>query len=242
MINITYYGHACFMVDLCGTTILFDPFITENDAAKDKINISDINPDYILLSHGHFDHISDVEAIAKQSGAPIIANFEIANHYGEKDFDARPLNQGGNMKLDGEIEIKAVNAIHTSSFPDGSYAGQPMGFVVCQEGVAFYYSGDTALTYDMKLISDQFQLDFAFLCIGDNFTMGIDDAIRAADFVGVHQVIGMHFDTFEPIEINHEVAKTKFKAAGKNLKLAKIGETFSAECAINRDQIKKNYG
>lgn len=229
--TITYYGHSCFMADFRGTKILFDPFITPNEKAA-HIDISTIKPDYILVSHAHGDHIADVELIAKQSGAIVVSNFEIVSWFQNKGVEnAHPLNHGGSLYLDNGLQIKYVNAIHTSSFPDGTYGGQPGGFVVGDKGCggSFYYSGDTALTYDMKLIGQTKQVLFAFLCIGDNFTMGIDDAVRAAEFVGVNQVIGMHFDTFPPIEINHNEAIKKFFDAGYTLKLPKIGETFTLE-------------
>jgi L-ascorbate metabolism protein UlaG (beta-lactamase superfamily) len=229
------------MADVDGTKILFDPFISENEAAKDIIDMAMLMPDYILVTHGHFDHICDVEAIAKQSGAAVIANFEVANYFGQKGLKTIPVNQGGTVSLKG-MDVKAVNAIHSSSFPDGGYAGNPLGFVIHGDGAVFYYSGDTALTYDMKLIAEQYQLDFAFLCLGDCFTMGVEDALKASDFVGTQEIIGMHFDTFEPITIDHDEAIKIFEQAGKLLKLPEIGETFTVECAINRDEIKKNYG
>lgn len=227
MVEITYYGHSSFMVEVAGKKILFDPFITGNPATKGKVDPFEIIPDYILLSHGHQDHILDAEMIARQSDAPIISNFEIVTDYQGKGIDSGiPMNIGGMIDLDG-VTVKMVNAIHTSSFPDGSYAGVPAGFVVSWDGGCFYYSGDTALHYDMKLISEEFNIDFAFLCLGDHFTMGAKDAAKAAEFVGTDKVIGMHFDTFPPITINHEKTAKLFADAGKSLKLPVIGETFS---------------
>lgn len=226
MIFITYYGHACFSVEVKGKKLLFDPFISGNDLARD-IDISTINPDYILITHGHQDHVLDVEAIAKQSGAKIISNFEIIQWFTAKGLDnVHAMNHGGSFEFDFG-RVKYVNAIHTSSMPDGSYGGQPGGFVITHDHGAFYHSGDTALTYDMKLIGEEFNLDFAMLCIGDNFTMGIDDGVRAANFIKTDTVIGMHFDTFPPIEINHSEAIKKFESAGKKLILPIIGEPFS---------------
>ena len=223
MTEITYYGHSCFMVELDGVKLLFDPFITGNEAAL-SIDVSEINPDFILLTHGHQDHILDAEAIARQSGATIIANYEIATWYqGVGIENTLPMNYGGTVDCGG-VAVKMVNAVHTSSFPDGSYAGQPAGFVVTGETRSFYYSGDTALHADMQLID---KVDFAFLCIGDHFTMGIDDAIRAAKFVGVTQVVGMHFDTFPPIKIDHTAAMEKCRQHALILKLPQIGETFT---------------
>lgn len=214
------------MVKIDGVKLLFDPFITGNDLAKD-IDITTINPDFILLSHGHQDHILDAETIAKQSNAPIISNYEIVNWYGDKGIEnAVPMNHGGTVDCNG-VAVKMTNAVHTSSFPDGSYAGQPAGFLVSGAEQSFYYSGDTALHYDMKLIGEDGGGDFAFLCLGDHFTMGIDDGVKAAQFVNTKNVIGMHFDTFPPISIEHEKAVETFKNAGVNLKLPNIGEEFN---------------
>lgn len=227
MTNITYYGHSAFMVEVNNTKLLFDPFISGNDATKAKIDLNQIVPDYILLTHGHQDHILDAESISKQTGAPIIANFEVASWYQKMGLEnAMPMNHGGTLDING-IKIKMVNAVHTSSFPDGTYAGQPAGFVISWDKGSFYYSGDTALMYDMKLIGEEFDLDFAFLCIGDHFTMGVKDAIKAADFIGADHIIGMHFDTFDPIKIDHKDVTEAFSVANKTLRLLNIGETIS---------------
>lgn len=229
MTNLTFLGHAGFLIEVAGQKLLFDPFITANGASDGKIDLLKIIPDYLLLSHGHQDHILDAEGIAKQAGCPIIANYEIATWYGGMGLDnCMPMNHGGTLDLNG-LKVKMVNAIHTSSFPDGSYAGQPAGFVLSWDGGAFYYSGDTALHYDMKLIGEEFDLDFAILCLGDHFTMGAEDAAKAADFVGVDKVVGMHFDTFPPIEIDHDKTQDIFKKAGKTLKLPEIGEYFTID-------------
>ena len=226
MTKVTYYGHACFLVEVGGKTLLFDPFITGNDLAS-HIDISTINPDYILVTHGHQDHVLDVVAIAKQSGATVISNFEIITWFAGQGLEnLHAMNHGGAFDFDFGT-VKYVNAIHTSSMPDGSYGGQPGGFIITHDDGAFYHSGDTALTYDMKLIGEAFDLDFAMLCLGDNFTMGIDDAVIASDFIKCDTIIGMHFDTFPPIKIDHGQAIEKFDAASKKLFLPEIGETFS---------------
>lgn len=225
MTRISYFGHSCFMVEIDGVQILFDPFISGNEAAL-SIDITSINPDFILVSHGHQDHILDVEVIAKQSNAKVVSTFEVATYFADKGLDTIPMNHGGTVDCNG-VKVKMVNAVHTSSFPDGSYAGQPAGFIVHGATQSFYYSGDTALHSDMKLIGDDGGVDFAFLCLGDHFTMGIDDAIRAAEFVGTHTIIGMHFDTFPPIKIDHDMAVNKFRQTGLSLKIAEIGEKFS---------------
>lgn len=227
MTQITYYGHSCFMVEIGRQKLLFDPFITGNNATQGIVDINTILPDFILLSHGHQDHILDAEVISKQSGAPIIANFEIITWYGDKGIQSGiPMNHGGTVDCKG-VKVKMVNAVHTSSFPDGSYAGQPGGFVVTAGDESFYYSGDTALHYDMKLIGEAGGVDFAFLSLGDHFTMGIDDACLAAQFVGTKNVVGMHFDTFPPITIDHQQAANTFERSGLSLTLPVIGETFT---------------
>ena len=228
MADITFYGHSTFLIHHNGINILFDPFITENDSAS-HIDIEQIPADYILITHGHFDHVLDVETIAKRTGAKIIANFEVGAWFSNvKNLqNVTQVNHGGMMDLDFGT-IKYVNAVHTSSLPDVTYGGQPGGFVVfLKNGPSFYYSGDTALTYDMKLIGEQWTIDFAMLCIGDHFTMGVEDAIRAAEFTGAYRVIGMHYDTFPPIELDKAAAKKKFDDAGRNLILMEIGETLS---------------
>ena len=136
------------------------------------------------------------------------------------------MNHGGKWTFDFG-ELKYVNAIHTSSFPDGSYGGQPGGFVLSTDNKIIYIAGDTALTYDMKLIASEFKLDLAVLPIGDNFTMGIDDAIVASDFVECDKVLGCHFDTFSFIEIDQNRAVEKFSNNGKELILLQIGMSIT---------------
>tara|TARA_R110002111_G_scaffold115725_2_gene176748 strand:- start:4391 stop:5068 length:678 start_codon:yes stop_codon:yes gene_type:complete len=222
--KITFYGHASLGIQIGDVNILVDPFITGNPKASD-INIDELKADYILVTHAHQDHILDVEAIAKQTGAIIISNFEIISHYEKKGLDGHPMNHGGTWDFEFG-SVKYVNAIHTSSFPDGSYGGQPGGFVIEGEHKNIYIAGDTALTFDMKLIPLQTKLDLAILPIGDNFTMGIDDAILASDFIECDKILGYHYDTFGYIEIDHEVAKRKFFEKDKDLMLLEIGESI----------------
>lgn len=223
--QITYLGHGCVSIAANGKTLLIDPFITGNPLAKD-ISIDNLKADYILITHAHQDHILDVEAIAKRTGAKLISNYEIIMHYGAKGFDGHPVNHGGICVFD-DIAIKYVNAVHTSSFPDGSYGGQPGGFVISFKDKSVYIAGDTAVTFDMKLIPLQTKLDLAILPIGDNFTMGVDDAILASDFVECNKVLGCHYNTFPPIKIDEEKAVNKFKSADKELILLSIGNSIA---------------
>lgn len=222
---ITYYGHSCFSLSIENTHILLDPFITGNPKASSVV-VSSLNPDIILLSHGHQDHVLDVEQIQSQSNAKIISTFEVTNWFAGKGIEnLLPMNHGGKASLKFGT-VKMVNAVHSSSMPDGSYGGNPVGFVIESKENRIYYAGDTALTLDMKLIGESGKVDFAFLPIGDNFTMGIEDAVKAAEFVGTKKIIGMHFDTFPIIEIDKDHALEYFQSNGLELILMSIGESI----------------
>jgi L-ascorbate metabolism protein UlaG (beta-lactamase superfamily) len=220
----TYYGHACFAVQAGGKALLFDPFISPNPLAK-KIDFGKVAADFILVSHGHGDHVADVVEIANRTGAKVIAPFEVGSWFEKKGVkDVQSMNHGGAAKMDFG-RVKLTSAIHSSSMPDGSYGGNPAGFVVESGDGNFYYSGDTALTLDMKLVGESTKLDFAVFPIGDFFTMGVDDAVRAAQFVGVRKFVGVHYDTFPPIKLDHEMATKVAQARGTELLLPGIGET-----------------
>lgn len=222
--KVTYYGHSCFTVEVQGKTLLFDPFISGNELAK-NIDVNKIQADYILISHGHFDHITDAISIAKRTGAKVVCNWEIHQWLNNNGIaNTHPMNIGGKWLFDFG-KVKCVVAVHSSSLPDGTYAGTAMGFIIESDEKNFYYSGDTALTYDMKLIGEFRKIDFALLPIGDNFTMGIDNAVIASDYIKCKNIIGLHYDTFGYIKINHTEAKDKFSRTGKELTLMNIGET-----------------
>ena len=214
------------MTEVNGKKLLFDPFITQNELAK-HIKINDIEADYILLSHGHFDHVADAEAIAKSTGATIIANYEVAMWFATKGITKyQPMNTGGKWAFDFGT-VKCVNAVHSSVMPDGSYGGSPMGFIIMADEKNFYYSGDTALTLDMQLIPMFAKIDFSVMPIGDNFTMGINDAAEAAKMVKCNTVIGVHYDTFGYIKIDQAKATDIFKSNDIKLLLPAIGETIN---------------
>jgi len=223
--KITYYGHASLGIETNAINILVDPFITGNPKAQ-HIDINTLKADYILVTHAHQDHILDVEAIAKRTNAIIVSNYEIVTHYESLGIKGHPMNHGGSWNFEFG-KVKYVNAIHTSSFPDGKYGGQPGGFIIESENKNIYIAGDTALTFDMKLIPLQTKLDLAILPIGDNFTMGVDDAVIASNFIECDKILGYHYDTFGYIEIDHEVAKTKFLEKNKDLILLDIGESIT---------------
>ena len=224
--KLTYYGHSCFAVEVNRRVLLFDPFITPNPLAR-SVDVNKVAADYILISHGHGDHVADAAAIAKKTGAMLISNFEIVTWFGGRGVaNGHAMNHGGAATFDFG-RVKYVNAIHSSTLPDGSAGGNPGGFVVESPEGNFYYSGDTALTMDMKLIGESTKLKFAALCVGDNFTMGPDDAVKAAEFVRCDEILGVHYDTFPPIKIDQAAAQEKFKAAGKRLHLLQPGASHN---------------
>jgi len=224
----TYYGHSCFAVETNGKKLLFDPFISRNELAR-HIAINSIEADYILQSHGHFDHIADCVAIAQATNATVISNWEIYEWLvKQKVTQLHPMNTGGKWDFEG-FTVRCVVAQHSSGLPDGSYGGNPMGFIITSPEGSFYYSGDTALTMDMQLIPKWAKLNFAVLPIGDNFTMGYEDAAEAARMIGCKTIVGVHYDTFGFIKIDHAKAKAAFESIGSHLLLPGIGETVSIQ-------------
>ncbi|MEO8174161.1 MAG: metal-dependent hydrolase [Sediminibacterium sp.] len=223
--KLTYYGHSCFSVEIKGKKILFDPFITYNELAK-EVNPESIAADYIFLSHGHADHIADCVSIAKRTGCKVVANWEVHEWLNRQGVsNTHPMNTGGKWNFDFGT-VKCVVAQHSSGLPDGSYGGNPMGFIFTSAEGNFYYSGDTALTLDMQLVPSWAKLDFAVLPIGDNFTMDVKDAVRAADFIDCRTIVGVHYNTFGFIKIDETEAKETFEASGKKLLLPAITETI----------------
>lgn len=223
----TYYGHSTFSLENSGQILLFDPFISPNPMAKD-IHVKDLKVDILCVSHGHGDHIADATTIISHNKEiTVIANPEIVGWLQKKESNAeyKGMNHGGTINFKGG-SIKMVNAIHSSSLPDGSYGGNPSGFVITLGSKTVFYAGDTALTYDHKLIAEMYQVDCAILPIGDNYTMGIKEAILCAQFVGTKKVIGVHYDTFPAITIDKNLASNSFKEAGVTLLLPSIGESI----------------
>ncbi|RLD46023.1 MAG: metal-dependent hydrolase [Bacteroidetes bacterium] len=225
--KLTNYGHACWHIELENAKLLIDPFISPNELAGD-INIDTIECDYILITHGHEDHIADVENIAKRTGAKLISNFEIINWFAAKGIEnGHPMNIGGKWKFDFGT-LTYFTAQHSSVMPDGASGGNPGSFIIETPKETFYHAGDTGLMMDMQLIPKLYKLDFAILPIGDNFTMGVDEAIIASDFIDCNNIIAMHYDTFGYILVEKEAAKLKFESKGKKLKFIDIGTTIDS--------------
>ena len=228
--KVNYLGHSTFLFEIAGKKVLIDPFITPNELAS-HIKVDEIECDYILVTHGHSDHVADLIPIAKRTGAKVVSSFEIIDWLGKQGIEnAHPMNLGGTWNFDFG-SLKMVYASHSSSMPDGTYGGTAAGFIIKAEGKTYYIAGDTSLNQEMKLFGEFNQIDYAFLPIGDNFTMGIDDAIIACKFINCKNIIGMHYDTFGYIKIDHEKAIKAFADAELNLHLLKI--TDIAEEAIS---------
>ena len=229
--KVNYLGHSTFLFEIAGKKVLIDPFITPNELAS-HIKVDEIECDYILVTHGHSDHVADLIPIAKRTGAKVVSSFEIIDWLGKQGIEnGHPMNLGGTWNFDFG-SLKMVYASHSSSMPDGTYGGTAAGFIIKAEGKTYYYAGDTSLNQEMKLFGEFNQIDFAFLPIGDNFTMGIDDAIIAAQFINCKNIIGMHYDTFGYIKIEHEKAIKAFADAGINLHVLKITDIVEEAISI----------
>jgi len=220
--KLTYLGHNTHLIYTDNLTFLVDPFFPEG------LPDLPLKIDYLLITHAHQDHILNVEELLGIHKCKVISNYEVATHFIDKGFEGMPMNHGGDITVDN-VNIKAVNAVHSSSFPDGSYGGNPVGFVVTTDDKCIYLAGDTALTMDMQLIPMTCQpLDLAILPIGNVFTMGYKDACLAADFVKCKRVVGCHYDTFPPIKIDKSAAINYFAEKGNELLLLDIGESITA--------------
>ena len=197
VVELTYHSHACFSIAVNGTQLLIDPFLSGNELAD--VRADEVEADYILVSHGHGDHVGDTVAIAQRTGATTISNFEIQSWLLAQGVqNAHPMHIGGGHDFPFG-RVKLTIAQHGSMLPDGSYGGNPAGFLLTLEGKKIYHACDTGLFYDMKLIGED-GLDVAILPIGDNFTMGPDDALKAVKLLEPRVVIPIHYDTFEVIQ------------------------------------------
>ena len=223
--TITYYGHASLGIETAGKRLVVDPFISKNELAQ-HIDWQNLAADYILLTHAHWDHVLDVEPIAARTGAQLISNAEIVDYYAKRGLKGHPMNHGGQWNFDFGL-LQYVHAIHSSGFADGTYGGNPGGFVLQSRGKTLYIAGDTALSYDMKMLGTQWDFDLLVLPIGDNFTMGYATAVTASGWLGCPRVLGYHYDTFGYIEIDHQKAQAAFASKGKALILLPIGSSLA---------------
>jgi L-ascorbate metabolism protein UlaG (beta-lactamase superfamily) len=207
----TFHGHACFTLEADGTTLLFDPFLTGNPSAQ--VTPDDLAADFILLSHGHFDHLPDAAAIARRTGATVIGTFEVASWIGGQGAaSVHGMQPGGSFRFPFG-RVKQTIAHHGSMLPDGSYGGVASGFIVDMGGKRVYFTGDTALFLDMQLYGEE-GIDVLILPIGDNYTMGPEDALRCVRFVKPKVVIPLHYDTWPPIAQDAAAFAAAVEAAG----------------------------
>ncbi|MFO7653517.1 MAG: metal-dependent hydrolase [Candidatus Krumholzibacteriia bacterium] len=196
-VKLTWYGHACFLFEASGHRILVDPFLTDNPQAS--VKAGEVRADFIVVSHGHGDHLGDTVAIAKRTGATVISNFEIVGwlqNQGLKKLHPQHIGGGFDHPFG---RLKLTQALHGSALPDGSYGGNPAGLLFSFDELKIYHACDTGLFGDMELIGDE-GIDLAILPIGDNFTMGPDDALRAVQLIRPRKVVPIHYNTFDMIK------------------------------------------
>ena len=228
-IAVRYLGHSCFLVTTPKAKILIDPFLTGNPMAAAKAE--DVECDIILVSHAHIDHYGDAVAIAKRTGAMIIASYEVALHAGAQGAKVHPMGCGGGRDFSfGRVQLTIAH--HTSSVdgPSGVVSvGSPVGFLIQAEGKTIYFAGDTALTMEMELLGKRNQIDLALLPIGDNFTMGPIDAAEAARMLQAKLTVPMHYNTFEMIQVDPQVFVKEAGKHGCNVKVMPVGSTLEIE-------------
>lgn len=224
MVEVKYLGHSAVLLTDGHTRIIIDPFLTGNPKAA--LGVNEVQADLILVTHAHGDHFGDAVALSKKGGT-VVSTFEIATYAERHGAKSIPMNIGGRYAFGGGW-LKWVPAWHSSSFPDGSYGGMPMGVVVELGGKRIYHAGDTALFSDMRLIGE-IGLDLALLPIGDHFTMGPEDALKALDLLKPKWVVPIHYGTFPPIEQDGNAFAQKARAMGVEGVALAPGETLRLE-------------
>jgi L-ascorbate metabolism protein UlaG (beta-lactamase superfamily) len=220
--KLRYFSHSSFQITTGnGKKIIIDPFLDGNPTSP--VKSTDISADYIILTHGHGDHLGDAFKIAKRCNSLFICLNELANYCAEKGFTAHNMHIGGAHNFEFG-RVKLTIAHHGSMTPDKYYAGEPSGVILTIEGKSIYHTGDTGLFYDMKLIGEMTPIDYMLLPIGDNFTMGINDAVKAVELTNPKVSIPMHYNTFPIIQSNPVEFKEKVEKIGKVCKVMEFGE------------------
>lgn len=220
--KLRYFSHSAFQVTTdSGTVILIDPFLDGNPTSPVKSD--DVKADYIILTHAHVDHIGDTFKIAKENNSTIIAVNELADYCATKGLNAHNMHIGGGHSFDFG-RVKFTIAHHGSLSPDNHFGGEPAGVLITADDKTLYHAGDTGIFLDMKLIGEMNNIDYALLPIGDNFTMGVDDAVKAVEFLQADVSIPIHYNTFPVIEVSPNEFKAKVEAIGKKSIILEYGQ------------------
>lgn len=226
MLKVTFLGHSCIMATDGRYNIIIDPFISGNPQARVKAD--DIKVDFVLVTHGHGDHLGDAVPIAKKNDATIIAPNELAVYVSKQGAKAHNMHIGGAHEFPFG-RVKLTIAHHGSAAGDGlQYTGNPCGFLVTMGGKTLYHPGDTGLFYDMKLIGEMNKIDLAFLPIGDNFTMGVDDAVKAVEFLKPKKVVPFHYKTWPVIDVEPRDFAEKLKGSATDVVIVAPGQSIEA--------------
>lgn len=223
MPKLTYLGHSSFLIEGSKGSLIIDPFLSGNPNSPKKPE--EIKVGWVLLSHGHGDHLGDGVQIAKANNATLIAPNELAIYCQQQGATVHPMHLGGGFDFPFG-RVKLTIAHHGSAAPDGTYTGNPCGFLISMDGKILYHSGDTGLFYDMKLIGEMNKIDLALLPIGDNFTMGIPDAAKAAEFLNAKLTVPMHYNTFDVIKADPKEFVDMVKKQGRDSRVLPVGESM----------------
>lgn len=226
--TLTYFGHSAFQIETDATTLLFDPFITGNEHADGVVTPDDLAPDVLLITHAHGDHWGDAPSILERTGALLVSNYEIAN-YAQREHgheNAHPMNTGGSADFDWG-RVTQTYARHSSSFPDGTYGGNPNGFIVEIGGKTIYNAGDTCRFAEMAWIGEGYDIDLCLMPVGDGFTMGPEEAVRCAQMLNPKLTVPIHWGTFPVLTGDPEAFVEQMDETGLAARVLGPGETLT---------------